>query len=75
MVTKSLLFVIGGWRGAGDPELRAHDKATGELLATIDLPAIPNGVPMTYMFGGQQYIVVSVGNVGHPAEFVALHLP
>ena len=75
MVTKSLLFVIGGWRGAGDPELRAHDKATGELLATVDLPAIPNGVPMTYMFGGQQYIVVSVGNGGHPAEFVALHLP
>ena len=75
MVTKSLLFVIGGWRGAGDPELRVHDKATGALLATIELPAIPNGVPMTYMVEDRQHIVVSVGNAGHPAEFVALVLP
>ena len=75
MVTKTLLFVIGGWRGAGEPELRVHDKATGELLATIDLPAIPNGVPMTYMAEDRQYIVMSVGNRDHPPEFVALALP
>lgn len=75
MVTKSLLFVIGGWRGAGEPELRVHDKSTGELLATIELPAIPNGVPMTYMAEDRQYIVMSVGNRDHPPEFVALALP
>ena len=75
MVTKSLLFVIGGWRGAGEPELRVHDKATGELLATIELPAIPNGVPMTYMIEDRQYIVLSVGNRDHAPEFVALVLP
>ena len=28
---------------------RAYDKATGDILAEIDLPAHQTGVPMTYM--------------------------
>ena len=75
LVTKTLLFVNGGWRQAGDPELRAHDKATGELLGTVELPAIPNGSPMTFLLDDRQYIVMSVGDSEHPAELVALALP
>ncbi len=36
LVTKSLLFSAEGW--GGTPALRAHDKATGEVLADIPLP-------------------------------------
>lgn len=54
---------------------RAIDKATGELIAELILPASQTGNPMTYMVGGRQYIVVAVGAVGKPAELVALTLP
>jgi quinoprotein glucose dehydrogenase len=33
------------------------------------------GVPMTYMVGGRQFIVLAVGAAGVPAELVALALP
>jgi hypothetical protein len=38
------------------------------------LPANQSGVPMTYFIKDKQYIVVAVGGVGKPAEFVALTL-
>ena len=72
LVTRTLLFAGEGYGGA--PVLRAHDKATGEILAEIDLPGAVSGKPMTYMVDGRQYIVLSVGRQG-PAELVALALP
>ena len=72
LVTKTLLFAGEGW--GGDPFLRAHDKATGEILAAITLPGAVGGKPMTYMIDGRQYIVVSIGRPA-PAELVALALP
>jgi len=30
---------------------------------------------MTYLHDGQQYIVVAIGAVDHPSEFVAFSLP
>ena len=30
---------------------------------------------MIYLHGGKQYIVVAIGGLDHPAEFVALALP
>ena len=54
--------------------LRAHDKATGEILAEIALPGTQTGLPMTYVWGGKQYVVMAVGGRG-PAEIVALSLP
>jgi len=54
--------------------LRAHDKATGNILAEIDLPASQTGMPMTYMLNGKQYIVLSVSG-GGKSEIVALTLP
>ncbi len=58
-----------------EPRLRAFDKATGELVAEIDLPANGIAAPMTYMFEGKQYIAVSVGGASFPSELVALALP
>jgi quinoprotein glucose dehydrogenase len=72
LVTKSLLFSAEGW--GGRPFFRAHDKATGEVLAQIELPGAVGGLPMTYAVDGRQYIVMSVaGERG--AELVALALP
>jgi quinoprotein glucose dehydrogenase len=72
LVTKTLLFAGEGWNG--DPILRAHDKATGAIVAEIELPGATGGKPMTYMVEGKQYVVVSIGRPG-PAELVALALP
>ena len=73
LVTRTLLFAGEGW--GGDPVLRAHDKATGRIVAEIELPASQVGLPMTYEVAGRQYVVLSVGARDHPAELVALALP
>jgi quinoprotein glucose dehydrogenase len=73
LVTKTLLFAGEGL--SGDAVFRAHDKASGEIVAEIELPATQSGVPMTYMHGGRQYIVMAVGGRGFPAGLVALALP
>ena len=72
LVTKTLLFAGEGY--GGDPILRAHDKATGEIVAEIELPGAVSGRPMTYMLDGRQYIVVTVGRPD-PGELVAFALP
>ena len=58
-----------------EPRLRAFDKATGELVAEIDLPTNGIAAPMTYMIDGKQYLAVSVGGNNFPSELVALSLP
>ncbi|MEM6708753.1 MAG: PQQ-binding-like beta-propeller repeat protein [Pseudomonadota bacterium] len=73
LTTKSLLFYGEGRRG--DPLLHAVDKATGEEIARIDLPATTNTAPMTYRHNGRQYIIATVASVGKPGELVALALP
>ncbi len=80
MVTASLLIAGEGGGmyagpGAGGNKLRAHDKATGEVVAEIALPGNQSGVPMSYALNGRQYVVVAVGVRGEPAELVALALP
>lgn len=71
LVTKSLLFAAEGW--GGSPVLRAHDKATGDVIAEIALPGAVGGRPMTYMIDGKQFLVVSVAG-DNGAELVALTL-
>jgi glucose dehydrogenase len=73
MVTRTLLFAGEGL--SGDPILRAHDKATGEIIAELALPNAQGGLPMSYMYEGKQYVLVSVGGGGEPAEIVAFALP
>ena len=71
LVTKSLLFQA---INDGVPVLRAMDKTTGETIADIDLPAIPQGAPMTYMIDGKQYISIASGG-GSDAKLMTLSLP
>ena len=82
LVTKTLLFIGEGsnLHGGTMPNMwgtafRAYDKATGEVLATIELPSGTTGGPMSYVHNGKQYIIVAIGSYGDPAEFVALALP
>ncbi|WP_460239379.1 outer membrane protein assembly factor BamB family protein [Aurantivibrio plasticivorans] len=78
LVTKSLLFMAESGNLSGDPGgklFRAYDKATGETVAEIELPAKVSGGPMTYSFKGKQYIVMALAEQNHPAELIALRLP
>ena len=58
-----------------DPHLWVHDKQTGELLASIPVPANAAGAPITYMARGKQYIVFPVGGGPLVEELVAVTLP
>ena len=57
LVTSTLLFAGEGGGmyaafGSGGNKLRAHDKATGAVIAEFELPANQTGLPMTYMHQG-----------------------
>ena len=54
--------------------LRAYDKATGEEVGAITLPAPQTGSPMTYFLNGEQYIVIAVSGSGVPGQLVAYKL-
>ena len=56
------------------PKFRAFDKTTGELVWEFELPLGPAASPMTYSYGGRQYIVMTIGG-GLDAELIALALP
>ena len=81
LATRTLLFVAQMGPGAGTPPtgegpgLEVFDKASGELLARVELPQNATGALMTYFAGEKQYIVVPVGGRGRPAELIALSLP
>ncbi|HUH08645.1 MAG TPA: PQQ-binding-like beta-propeller repeat protein, partial [Egibacteraceae bacterium] len=68
LLTKTLLLLgqgaiasrVAGEAGA-QAYLTAYDKATGEVVANVELPARPSGSPMSYMQGGKQYIVFTTG--------------
>jgi len=71
LLTKTLLFIGQGGSGRGSRTeggsnfLRAYDKATGKVIAELQLPAPPSGTPMTYFADGKQYIAVATqkGNI------------
>ena len=78
LLTAELLFLAEAGHLSGDPGgpmFRAYNKATGEVLAELELPAKASGAPMTYFHDGFQYIVIAVATAEHPAELVALALP
>lgn len=60
---------------AGPCCVHTYDKATGENVAAVYMPAPQTGTPMTYMVEGKQYIVVAVGGGSVPAELMAFGLP
>ena len=55
--------------------LRAYDKATGEDVGEIYMPAPQTGSPMTYMLDGRQYLVVAISGGTYSGELVAYRLP
>jgi quinoprotein glucose dehydrogenase len=61
-----------GQRGA---MLRAYDKATGNELGAVYMPAPQTGSPMTYFLNGKQYIVVAIAGASYSGELLAFRLP
>jgi quinoprotein glucose dehydrogenase len=56
------------------PKFRAFDKSSGELVWDVELPVGPAAAPMTYSYGGKQYVVMAIGG-GLDAELIAFALP
>jgi quinoprotein glucose dehydrogenase len=61
-----------GVRGA---MLRAYDKATGNEVGAVYMPAPQSGSPMTYSLNGKQYIVVAISGGNYSGELLAFKLP
>jgi quinoprotein glucose dehydrogenase len=61
-----------GQRGA---MLRAYDKATGQEVGAVYMPAPQTGSPMTYLHNGKQYLVVAISGQGYSGELVAFRVP
>jgi quinoprotein glucose dehydrogenase len=80
LVTKTLVIAGDGQvttttehpRGA---MLRAYDKATGQQVGAVWMPAPQSGSPMTYMHNGKQYIVVAVSGGNYSGEYIAFSMP
>lgn len=74
VLTKTLLISALTAGGTDDgPRLIARDKASGQIVGSVDLPGPAVGTPMTYMHEGAQYVALTVG--GDVPELVALRLP
>ena len=74
LLTKTLLIQALTTGGTDDgPQLVAYDKASGKILAAVDLPGGGLGAPMTYLLDGQQFIALTVG--GRVPSLVAFRLP
>ena len=80
LVTKTLVIAgeagffttPSGQRGA---MLRAYNKASGQEVGAVYMPAPQTGSPMTYMLNGKQYIVVAISGGNYSGEYVAFKLP
>jgi quinoprotein glucose dehydrogenase len=79
LTTKSLVIAgEGGFftapNGQRGAMLRAYDKATGNEVGAVYMPAPQTGSPMTYMVNGKQYITVSIAGPGASGELLVLRL-
>ncbi|HUL81940.1 MAG TPA: pyrroloquinoline quinone-dependent dehydrogenase, partial [Gammaproteobacteria bacterium] len=80
LVTKTL--VIAGERlytttasGELGAMLRAYDKASGREVGAVYMPAPQSGSPMTYLYRGEQYLVVAISGAQYSGELLAFKLP
>lgn len=79
LVTKTLVIAgEGGFftapNGQKGAMLRAYNKATGQEVGAVYMPAPQSGSPMTYMVDGKQYIVLAISGAGFPGELIAFRL-
>ncbi len=72
LLTRKLLFIAQ--QDGRHSVLRAFDKATGEVIHEIDLPAPPSATPMSYMVNDRQYVALTLGG-GTDAFMVSYALP
>jgi glucose dehydrogenase len=56
------------------PSIYALDKATGQKVGEVKIPARSTAMPMTFLHNGRQYIVVAMG-AGANTSLIALTLP
>ena len=80
LITKTLLIApepgtFTTPSGAVGAMLRAYDKASGEEVGAVYMPASVSGSPMTYLHEGRQYIVMAIGGAGFAGELIAYRLP
>ena len=80
LVTRSLVIAgEGGFfttpSGERGAMLRAYDKATGQEVGSVFMPAPQTGSPMTYMLNGRQHLVVAISGGDYSGELVAFTLP
>ena len=80
LITKTLVIAGEAGRvttpsGEEGVMLRAYDKATGDEVGAVYMPAPASGSPMTYMHDGTQYIVLAISGGGFPGELIAYRLP
>ena len=72
LVTKTLLIsALSAGGSEGGPRLIARNKATGEIVGSVDLPSGAIGTPMTYILDGRQYIGLTIGG----PRLIAFALP
>ncbi len=64
LITATLL--IHAQNTTSGPRLIARNKATGEEVAAISLPAPALGAPMSYALNGKQYIALSIRGADVP---------
>ncbi len=80
LVTKTLI-VVGDSQLTTTPQhargamLRAYDKANGNEVGSVWMPAPQSGSPMTYMLDGRQYIVLAISGGAYSGEYLAFALP
>ena len=80
LVTKTLVIageggtftLPDGRRGA---MLRAYNKATGQEVGSVYMPAPQTGSPMTYSLGGSSTSLSRSAGPGFPGELIAFKLP
>jgi quinoprotein glucose dehydrogenase len=80
LVTKTLLIAgEGGFgptpSGQRGSMLRAYDKATGQEVGAVYMPAPQSGSPMTYMLNGKQYLVLAISGANYSGELLAFRIP
>ncbi len=62
MTVTETLLIYAGAAGDGSPRLYAVDKATGERVGTVDVPAGSRYGMMTYVYDGKQYVMLQTGS-------------
>jgi quinoprotein glucose dehydrogenase len=55
--------------------LRAIDKMSGTEVGTVWMSAPQSGSPMTYSYGGKQYIIVAVSGGNYSGDYIAYRPP